>query len=312
MEFLQGLVHKALETAIVSELLNLFSRLSHQVWLIPLLIVLLVKAEVTLKRQNALREKLCIEEKPYHDIVLDILYFIQNKALNKCKIDTLEWDFICDYHPGNLDFLDIEENWTINFSAETRALSVLKFGIHGGSPDDLVKDTFTARQDGRPLSLRKPLVVTGKDCESIELPLHSDVERGKSSEVAVSFVWQKFIVVNRKDDYFYFLPKSLANKVDEFRFKVKHPYACKPVVYLLKSNWRTDYKKVQITERNGSKYKASFKKQTPMEFEFSIKGLKALDVVLIIFNTPDAPTQSSPPEDRKQTAILEDLYAEQM
>ena len=289
MEFLPAMAHGVLKEIAISKCLDLLSLLSHQTWLIPLLAILLVRARAALKHQNGLREKLCIEGKPYHDIILDLLYFFRNKPLNKCRIDALEWDFICTFHPENQDFLDIKEQWTIHFSAKTCAVSTLKFGIHGGNPNDLRQETVTADQDGSPLNLPKPLVITGKDCESIDFPLNSDVKRGESSKVTVSFVWQKFIIVNRKDDYFYFLPKSLANEVDEFHFKVKHPYNCEPVVYLLKRTWTSNYIKSQITDKNESKYKSSSKKQGPMEFEFIIKGLGALDVILIIFNRSNDP-----------------------
>ena len=289
MEILPTPVYEMLKEIVIPRCMNLLSPLFDQTWLTPLLVVLLIIAWAMLKHQDSLREKLYIDGKSYYDIMLDIFYFSKNRALNKCKIDLLEWDFICTYYPENHDFLDIKEKWTMCFSAKSCTVNTLKLGIYGGYPDDLQKEPATVNQDGIPLNLPKPWGLTGKDCESIDFPLASDVKRGESSKLTVSFVWQKFIVVNRKDDYFYFLPKSLANEVDEFHFKVKHPYNCEPVVYLLKRTWTSNYIKAQITDKNESKYKASFKKQDPMEFEFSIKGLGALDVILIIFNRSNNP-----------------------
>ena len=60
---------------VVSTCLEILSFLGHQVWLIPLLIALLVLMRITMKGQERLREKICIDGKPYHDIMLDILYF---------------------------------------------------------------------------------------------------------------------------------------------------------------------------------------------------------------------------------------------
>lgn len=289
MEFLPALADEVLKEIVIPKCLDLLSLLSDQTWLIPLLAVLLIIAWATLKHQDSLREKLYIDGKSYYDIMLDILYFSRNRSLNKCEIDILEWDFICTYYPENQDFLDIKEKWTIYFSAKSCTVNTLKLGIYGGNPDDLQKEPATADQEGIPLHLPEPWGLTGKDCESINFPLASDVKRGASSKVTVFFVWQKFIVVNRKDDYFYFLPKALANNVDEFHFKVKHPYNCEPVVYLLKRTWTSNYIKTQITDKNESKYKSSSKKQGPMEFEFIIKGLGALDVILIIFNRSNDP-----------------------
>lgn len=281
---LRALIYDMLKEIVISIFLKLLFSLSLQEWLILLLSFLLARVLITLKGKDSLREKLCIDGKPYHDIMLDLLYFSQNNAPNKCTIDTLEWDFTCTYHSGNQDFLDIKEDWTISFSAENCQVSTLKFGIHGGNPDDLQKETVMAYQDGCALDLPKPLAITGKDCESIDFPLVSDVKRGESSKVTLSFVWEKFIVVDRQDDYFYFLPKALAKKVGEFQFKIKHPYNCEPIVYLLRHNWFSDYTKTLITKENEGNYKASFKKQNSMELEFTIKGLEAMDVVLIIFN----------------------------
>jgi hypothetical protein len=202
----------------------------------------------------------------------------------------LEWDFTCTYHPESQDFLDIDEKWRIQFSAKNHIVSFLKFGIHGGNPDDLKKEAVTAEQDGCALNLPKPLVKTGKECEAVKFPLASDVKRGESSEIVISFVWEKFIVVDRKDDYIYFLPKALSSKVDEFHFKMKHPYNCEPYIYLLKHSWLFNYTKIQITQSNRSNYKISFIKQGANEFEFTIRGLSAMDVILIIFDKTNDPS----------------------
>lgn len=294
MESFGALLGEIVKAILSSKLAELVSTLARQIWLVPLLFVLLVWETVILHQQKGLRKKLCIDGKPYYDIMLDLLYLSQHKAKNSCKVDTLEWDFVCDYHPGNPDFLDIKEKWTIHFSANIYTVSALKFGIHGGSPDDLEKESVEAYQDGSPLNLPRPLAITGIDCEAIEFPLISDVERRDSSKLTVSFLWKKFIVVDRKDDYFYFIPKSLANKVDEFHFKVKHPYNCEPAIYLFKRSQISNYIKRHITEENESQYKVSIIKQDPMEFEFTIRGLNALDVVLIIFSKTDL-TNSPPP-----------------
>lgn len=283
------LIYDVVIEKVISKCLDLISFLFNQMWLIPLLFVLLIRAWVALKNQDSLRKKLYIDGRSYYDIMLDLLYFSRNRSPNKCTIDTLGWDFTCTYHPETQDFLDIKEKWTIHFSAKSCTVDTLKLGIYGGNPDDLQKEAATADQEGIPLNLPEPWGLTGKDCESIVFPLASDVKRGESSKVTVSFVWQKFIVVDRKDDYFYFLPKALANKVGEFYFKVKHPYNCEPVVYLLKRNLFSNYIKTQLTQENESKCRASFKKQEPMELEFTIKGLGAMDVILIIFNRPDSP-----------------------
>ena len=97
----------------------------------------------------------------------------------------LEWDFTCTYHPESQDFLDIDEKWRIQFSAKNHIVSFLKFGIHGGNPDDLKKEAVTAEQDGCALNLPKPLVKTGKECEAVKFPLASDVKRGESSEIVI-------------------------------------------------------------------------------------------------------------------------------
>lgn len=285
---------EVLKEIITSMCLKLLSFLCDQTWLIPPLLVLLVIMGATLRYQNVLRKKLFIEGKPYHDIMLDLLYFARNKAPNKCKIDTLKWDFVCTYHPGSQDFLDIKEQWSILFSAKSCTVSTLKLGIHGGCPEDLQKETIMAYQDNIPLNLPKPLVITWEDCELISFPLNSDVKRGEPSEFKLCFEWHKFIVVNRKDDYFYFLPKALSNSVAEFHLNVKHPYNCEPVVYFLKHTLTFSYIKRHITQENQTKFKASLQKKSPMEFEFSIKDLGPLDVILIIFSRSDNLQPNSP------------------
>lgn len=285
LELIQILISNAILEEAISACSDGFAFLSRQAWLIPVFIILLAVAMVALANQDSLRKKLYIDGKTYYDIILDIFLFSRHKPRNNFTINSLEWDFVCDYHPATRDFLDIEENWTINFSpGRFQTVSDLKLGIQCGNFNDLQQNTIKASQNGVALNRPEIIGINGGDCESICFSLDSDVEHNESGQVEISFNWKKFIIVDRKDDYFYFLPRSLANEVKLFRLKVKHPYDCEPLVYLLKRNWFGNYKKIRITQENVAKYKSTFVEQDPRSFEFTVQDLKAKNVILIIFN----------------------------
>lgn len=292
MEFvykiLQNLISDSVGEAIVSS--GILEFLLRQTWLILLFCILYIRAEVALKNQDGLREKLYIHGKTYYDIILDIFMFSRNKPRNDVTINKLEWDFNCTYHPENRDFLDIEEKWTINFSPDRfHTANNFKLGIQCGNFSDLQQESITASQNNVLLGQDGIIDIHNRDCESLNFPLNSEVSFGKSSEVKISFVWKKFIIVDRKDDYFYFLPRTLANEVKLFSLKVEHPYDCVPSVYLLKRNWFGGYKRIRITKEDATTYKCSFEEQPSMNFEFMIQDLEPRDVVLIIFDKPAAP-----------------------
>lgn len=198
-------------------------------WILAFLVLILSARLYEIYR---LFETIEVDKKIYYDIMGDYAYFSRKPPRNKhVIINQLTWDFTCVYNKRTDVLLDIHEKWTVNFTAAfPYTVKELELGIKGGDPKDLKCSDFIACQDLNKLSAPKPSAIgTG-----YIFALNSYVRHKENSEIQVSFSWPEFILLNHKDDYFFFVPRNIAKQVKSFKMRIIHPYCCDVQIYLFK------------------------------------------------------------------------------
>lgn len=231
-----------------------------------------------------LYDKIEVDKKTYFDLMADLAYFSRKDSRNKhVIINQLSWDFTCTYNEASNAFLDINEKWMVNFTAEfPYTIKAFELGIRGGDPNDLKVDDFSTYQDSHKLHAPNPGVIgTG-----YKFALNSYVKHKDNSEINVTFKWPEFIIVDHKDDYFFFVPKTFAKQVKQFRIRISHPYNCNARIYIFRDEGIM-LKKCMIDTSNAYQFKAVYNQREGNIFEFEIQDMNPMDALLIIFDKND-------------------------
>ena len=253
----------------------------------PLVLILLVVCLILsykLYDMYRLWDKIEVDKKIYFDLMADLAYFSRKDPRNRHVIvNQLIWDFTCHYNETSDTFLDIDENWTVNFTTEfPYTIKEFELGIRGGDPSDLKIADFSTYQDSHKLYAPNPGVVgTG-----YKFALNSYVRHKENSEIHVAFKWPEFILVDHKDDYFFFVPKTIAKQVKQFKIRITHPYNCNFRIYIFRDEGLL-LKKNLIDASNASQFKAIYNQSDSRKFEFEIQDMNPMDALLIIFDKND-------------------------
>lgn len=241
-----------------------------------------------LKLKNMLG-RICIREKEYYDILEDVIFFRNGSSRNKFDIDELHWDFSLIPNASNSLFLDLDARWRTKFSANLQPVKEVKIGIRGGCFwKEKNYKKISACQGDSPIT---PLF-EGKqgDYGTVRLPLNSHIPAKGKSDVEVKYISQKFMISDPdySDDYFYIFPISQAKKVKRILINIKHPYKCKPRIYVLKRNLLLHtYSQTELLDDSQSHQEHNFQCSTMNEFmyehSFRFYSIDPFDVLLIAF-----------------------------
>lgn len=231
---------------------------------------------------KAITKKVNIGGKEYYDIFEDVIFYQDHKPRNNMVIDNLKWDFTFDYNQNCNIFLDLDAQWEIQFTASRERISEINIGLHGGDSMDTKNMNIEVKQGTSEPRFR--FLEEQDDCNFLDVCLSSHVEKGKSDRISLKYNWEKFVIMDRKDDYIYLFPYAVAVGIKRFELVARHPYECKATVTVLKYKWGVEYSQTEITEENCSSMKIEIpEKKYGKEHKIVINDINAKNVYLIVF-----------------------------
>lgn len=256
------------------------------VFIIILLICICIILSVKLYRYKLIINKIKINGKEYYDIFEDILYYQNNKSRNNIEIDELVWKFDFTRNRQNSMYLDLHAKWVICFTAKWRKVKQIKLGIHGGGmvSEESMKVKMNQGEERNTSNLISAFQREQNDCTFLQTDLSTYVEKGNSSKIFLKYDWEKFIVVDRKDDYLYLFPYAHACGMKRFEMKITHPYKCLATIFVLQYKWGGAYNRIEVTTGNSVNLKIDIPKREYAEKHHIIfKEVDARSVYLVIF-----------------------------
>lgn len=254
------------------------------IFIIVLLICICIILSLKLYRHKLIINKININGKEYYDIFEDIVYYQNHKFRNNIEIDELTWYFDFTINLQNSVYLDLHAKWVICFTAKWKQIKHIKLGIHGG--DKVSEESMNIKlNQGEERAVLKPLFQREQDdCTFLQVDLNTYVEKRNSSKISLEYDWEKFIVVDRKDDYLYLFPYAHARGMKRFEMKITHPYKCLATIFVLQYKWGGAYNRIEVTTDNSVNLKIDIpKREYVKEHHIMFKEVDVRNVYLVVF-----------------------------
>lgn len=237
----------------------------------------------SLHRFKVIMEKINIHGKEYYDIFEDINYYQVHKPRNKMKIDKLEWKLNFTPSAEYDMYLDMSAEWVIFFTANQERIRKINVGIRGG--DRVSEESMNIRAYQNGVGANCQFEREQDDCIYLNVNLNTDVVKKDNSILALKYQWEKFMLIDRKDDYVYLFPQSLATDMTQFELVTEHPYECTVTVVILKYKWSGEYDKVEVDKTNAPNLKVEISnEENGKKHKIIVNEIKMKNIYIIIFN----------------------------
>ncbi len=228
-------------------------------------------------------EKITIHGKEYYDIFEEIIYFQVHKPRNRMMIDKLKWHYKFEYNMEHDIYLDLSAQWEIFFTADQERIRGINVGIRGG--DRVSEDSMGIKVRQEDAKASYQFKREQDDCTYLNVNLNTDVVKNHNSKLTLEYKWERFILIDRKDDYIYLFPKSHATDMKQFELITEHPYGCRAMVVVLRHKWSGEYDKVEVNGTNDPKLKVEIStEENSKKHRIIINEIDVKNVYLIIFD----------------------------